>query len=144
LSTHKWTTTGTVTSYLTTELNSLADAANKLGAAINNTSNLNMWMDLEIVLASLTPGTGPYINVYFTAAVDGTNYTDGGDSVDPAYSDLIRSVPIVTGTGAKRVWVRKLEIPPLNFKILIENKAGTALASSGNTVKYITYNEQDA
>ena len=55
-----------LTSYLTTELNSLANAGNKLGAAIDNRKARMLYMDVEIYLAQvdLSGQTNPYVNIY--------------------------------------------------------------------------------
>jgi hypothetical protein len=48
----KWSALGTLTSYLTTELNSLANNDTKLGAAINNDTDRNRYMAVELALAA--------------------------------------------------------------------------------------------
>jgi len=140
-----WTSYGAVQSYLTTELNSLADGANKLGAAIDNSSNKDFYMDVEIYLASvdLSAQTNPAIYIWLLARTDGTNFEDGGDAVDPARApDKIVALQAVS--GAQRVFARGLLQTPDQGKLLIGNRAGAALASSGNTVKYMVYSEQTA
>ena len=54
--THKWTAQSSQTTVLSTDLNSLANAAySAASAAFDNTSNLYQWASAELVLASLTP-----------------------------------------------------------------------------------------
>ena len=55
---------GTLQTYLSTELNSLADGANKLGGEIDNASDLDLFMDVEIALAAFTPGTSGFIQIF--------------------------------------------------------------------------------
>jgi len=142
----QWTAYDTIVSYLTTELNALADDANVLGAAIDFTeagTDRKMYLDVEINLASinLSAQTNPAINIWLLARTDGTNYEDGTDSIDPArMPDKV--VPLREIDAAQRVFARFLLTTPDQGKILIENKSGVALASTGNTVKYYNYSEQ--
>lgn len=142
----RWTAYDSIASYLTTELNSLADNANKLGAAINfaaEGSDRKIYMDIEVYLASvdLSGQTAPAIYLWLLGRTDGTNFEDGGDSVDPARQpDAI--IPLRVVSGAQRVFARRILTTPDQGKILIENQAGAALAASGNTVKYYLYSEQ--
>jgi len=100
-------------------------------------------MDIEIYLASidLSSQTNPAIHVWLLARTDGTNFEDGSDSVTPARApDKI--VPLREVNGAQRVFARFLLTTPDQGKLLIKNKTGTSLASSGNTVKYRLYSQE--
>jgi len=142
----QWTAYDTIVSYLSTEMDALADDANVLGAAIDFTeagTDRKMYLDVEINLASidLSAQTNPAINIWLLARTDGTNYEDGTASVDPArMPDKV--VPLREISAAQRVFARFLLTTPDQGKILIENKSGAALASTGNTVKYYNYSEQ--
>lgn len=144
----QWTAYDTIESYLTTELNSLADNANVLGAAIDFTAagaDRKLYMDVEINLASLdlSAELNPALYLWILGRTDGTNFEDGGTSVDPARQpDAI--VPLRVVSGAQRVFVQKLLTTPDQGKILIENQSGASLAATGNTVKYYIYSEQSA
>jgi len=115
--------------FLDTALNSLANGSSATSAAFSNngTTELDMLMDVEIVLASLTPGTSPYIEIWIVPSIDSTNYGDTGV--------LVASVAITTGVGAKREVVFDLPIPLNDFKVKCLNRAGVAFGASGNTVK---------
>jgi len=133
--------------YLTTELDSLADGANKLGAAIDfaaGGTDRKLFMDIEVYLASvnLSAQTNPALYIWLIRRTDGTNFEDGGDSITPARApDKI--IPLREVNGAQRVSARMLMLMPDQGKLLIGNRAGAALASSGNTVKYNIYSVQD-
>jgi len=135
-----WTAYTGPTSYLTTELNTLANNGNKLGAAIDNSSNRDWYIDIEVCLASvdLSAQTNPAIYIWLLPRTDGTNFEDGGDSVNPARSpdDII---PLREVNGAQRVFSRLLALTPDQSKILIGNRAGAALAGTLNTVKHNIY-----
>jgi hypothetical protein len=144
MATVSWAAPESTVSYLTTELNSLANAANKLGGEIDNATGLYRWLSIELVLASLTPTSGGRVNVYLIPSVDATNYADGGDSLDPTPEYLLTVLYLDTATAAKRKTAHNLPIPPLKFKLLIENVSGVSFAAASNTVKYRRYNESVA
>src|SRR3990172_9502987 len=64
------TSRGTV---LTTELNALANAAcSGVGTEIDNSTNLDQYGCVDIVLATLDPAAGGYLQLFITQAVGGT------------------------------------------------------------------------
>jgi hypothetical protein len=140
----QWTAYDALESYLTTELNTLADNANKLGDPINFAgSDRKIYMDIEVYLPiiDLSGQTNPAINLWMLARTDGTNYEDGGDSLNPARApDAI--IPIIESNAAHRGFARHILTTPDYGKILFENQTGAALATTGNTVKYYLYSEQ--
>lgn len=131
-------------SCLTTELNSLADAATSaLGTEIDNTTNLNMMIDFELALASVTiSSTTAYVVVYIVPTVDGTNYPDWGSSTyanyDAQYAVGTIAVKNVSSAAATAM-LTGIPIGPGKFKVAARNMCGAAFASSGNTLKYRTY-----
>lgn len=130
----QWGTPEATATALTTELNTLANAAQSAAsAAIDNTAGLYPYMNVELVLASLTPTGQPYCLLYLVASLDATNYEDVSTSATHA---VVASFPMSTAVAAKRIVVKNLLIPPLLFKLVLENQTGPALAASGNTVKY--------
>lgn len=143
---NRWTAYDTIQSYLTTELNGLVDNANKLGAAIDfaaSGSDRKLYLDIEVYLGSvdLSGQTNPAIYLWLLPRTDSTNFEDGTDSVDPARQpDMI--IPLREFNGVQRVFAKHLLTTPDQGKILIENRTGTALAATLNTVKYSMYSEQ--
>ena len=137
-----WTSYGSVTTAISTNLNSLADDGLAISSAIDNSANKDLFIDIEVYLASvdLSAQTNPAIYVWLIARTDGTNFEDGGSSVTPARApDKI--VPLREVNGAQRVFARMGMLTPDQVKILVQNKAGAALADSGNTIKYMVYGE---
>lgn len=142
--THKWTAQSAQTTVLSTDLNSLSNAAySAASSALDNTSNLHQWAAAELVLASLTPTGSPYIAVYLLPTQSSV-YPDGGGSTAPSAENLWCVFQLSTSTSAKNRVIMGLPIPPANMKFVLYNGAGPALASSGNTLKITTYTEQDA
>lgn len=140
--TQKWTVPASIALTLTTELNTLANAAlSAVSAAYDNTSGLYLYATFELVLASLTPTGTPYCNLYLLSSADGTNYEDITVSATHA---VVGVFPMSTAVAAKRIVLRNILIPPQLIKIALENRTGPAFAASANTVKAWGYNEQGA
>lgn len=139
----KWEV-GTISTVMTTGLDSLADEANAISSEIDNTSNLHLFDDVEWVHAALgyTPAAGSVIELYIVEALDGTNYEDGDASIDPPATNLVGVFNIRSTTSAQRHVIRQIPIPPFKFKYVIINKTGGTLASSGNTLKRLPYRYQ--
>lgn len=138
--TNKFTAPEAIATALTTELNSLANAGlSAASAAIDNEAGLYLYMELELVLASLTPTGVPYCSVYLVKQIDGTNYEDNTVS---ATHQVVAVFPMSTAVAAKRIIVSNILIPPCPFKLIVQNNCGPALAASGNTLKYRRFYEQ--
>lgn len=138
--TQQWVAPESIATALTTELNSLGNGSQSAASsAIDNETDLDEWIDVELVLASLTPTGSPFCLVYILYSLDGTNYEDLSTS---ALHAAAAALPFTTATGAKRVVARAIPILPLKFKLAVENRSGVSLAASGNTLKYRRFNEQ--
>jgi len=138
----KWKAPSSVVSLLTTELNSLANnTASAASSAIANETNLDVYADIWLHLASLTPTGAPYINLYILEAIDGSTYPSATGSVlrnQPQH--LLCSFILDTTAAAQDVIVRGVMLPPGSFKVVADNQSGPTLAASGSYVKMITYN----
>ena len=135
--------------YLTTELNALADITTVLGAAINNETNLCMYMDLELTLASLdlSSAVSPCVRVYLIESIDGGSHFDTGEAtatpslIPPADKILTRfGLRLAAGAEAKLAVKTMLPIPPGRFKLMPMNNTGVAFGATGNILAYRTYN----
>src|SRR5262249_18570849 len=76
-----------LTTCLTTELNSLADASNVISTTVlDNTGGLDFFCSLEYLVkyTSSAPAAGVSIaDIYLVPALDGTNYAEGSTTITP-------------------------------------------------------------
>ena len=136
---------GSVTTVMSTDLNALADDANNIGGVIDNTTDLFVFDDYELHTAALgyTPTAGAVIELYILASIDdGTTYEDGSDSITPPSSALMGVFNLRASTAAQTHIIRQVYIPANKFKLLVINKAGAALAATGNTLRRRPYRFQ--
>ena len=140
----KWTLSGVGnTTVLSTGLNSLA--TNTMSAAsstYDNSSNLDLYVDVELLLASLSPTAGAYCALYVWGAPDGSNFPAQSDAdLRLTSTQLFCSIPIgTTASTAQRVVIRNLLLSPIKYQFKLDNQTGVSLAASGNTVKILPYN----
>ncbi len=145
MATATWSPYDGIATALSTGLDALGNNNHALSAAIDNSTNKRFYADLELVLASvdLSAQTNPAVYIWVINYVDGANYEDGAagtPGTNPARPpDAI--IPLRAINGAQRAAKRLVSIPPSNFKILLQNKTGAALAANSNTLKYQTYAE---
>lgn len=145
--TFKWVAPESLTSYLTTELNTLADSTSDttgfsaVGAEIANETDLYQYINLQLVLAAQgsARASGAFVAVYINYAADGTTYDDTSNK---AFSELLCVFPLDAATTARTLTKTNLPIPPIDFKLLVLNDTGQALAGTGNTLKFRRHNEQ--
>ena len=139
--------TVTLATLLSTELNSLANGSTVISAAINNESNLTMYMDLQLHLGSLdiSAQASPSVAIRLLESCDGgTTYDDGtAGATTTAHSPKAPACifPLRVGAGAevKEAVVSMVPVPPGYFQIEIKNRTGVAFAATLNTLKYRTY-----
>ncbi len=135
-----------------TEVNSLANGNAVIAASqIDNSTALDVFADLSVVLGSITTGSGtPYLGFYlYPLNEDGTTYGDGqfGSAVAGPPPSIYLAGNILlpaSATGTLKGAVRGIILAPGKFKFLIFNQAGATLAASGNTINYRTYNRSVA
>lgn len=143
-STETWSDLGSTQTYLSTELNALANDGRKIGAEIDNATAKAMFLAAELYVAEQgsARSAGAYVTLYLVPSVDGTNYTYGGDTLTPPATCLVGDFVLDAAVTARYVGLPCVAIPPTKFKLLVINKTGQAFAASGNTLKYRTYNRE--
>lgn len=134
----KWET-GTDTTVMSSELNSLADQAQAVASSpYDNSTGLYLFADVEWYNASLgyTPAAGSVIELYLIRSIlSGLGYEDGDNSIAPPASNLVGIFNIRSSTAAQTHILRAIPIPPDSYKWLVINRTGGTLASSGNTLR---------
>lgn len=137
--TFSWTAPITIATGLSTELNSLANAAYcTASAAIDNETNHHLYLDVELVLTSLTPTGSPYCALYLLYSIDsGTNFEDTAN----AAAVPVAVFPFTTSVSAKRKVVANILVAPLHFKFVLQQNMGPSLAAASNTIRYRFHDE---
>jgi hypothetical protein len=135
----KWTTPSSLATVISTDMNDLGinSVSAVPSAALDNSAALLVYGQLELTLASITPGVDPAdIAVHMKVSVDGgTTYSDAGGHADTV--DMLR---VTQGASAKYVVSPGIiQLPPGHIKFQVTNRTGVALASSGNTLKIRTF-----
>ena len=135
--------TAAVASTLTTELNALANGAlSAASTAIDNTTNLDLYHDLTLVVAAQgsARSAGATVSVYLTPALDGTNY----DDVNATTAELVAVFPLDAATTARQATRRDVPIPPGLFKYFVVNNTGQAFAASGSLLEFRAHSIETA
>jgi hypothetical protein len=136
----------TWTSLMTTELNSIASGNAILGGtAVTNQTALDIFCDFSMVLASAAFVAPNFMGIYlYPLNDDASSYGDsrfGSSAAGPPSSNYsVGSIGIVAATQAQTGTLLRVVMPPGTWKPVLFNQGGVALASSGNTLKYRTYN----
>jgi hypothetical protein len=142
MATEKWDVFTSRSTVLTTELNALANAGRSAaGTEINNATNKDMYGQLELAVTFGTaPSAGGFVEIYMVNALDGTNYEDGSNTVDPGTHKLVDRIPVRAVTTAQRLNGRMIPLEPAKTKFLLLNGSGQAFPASGSTLTLYTTN----
>lgn len=113
---------------------------------IDNTTALDMFADVELVLASLAAVAPNYVGVYlYPLNSDASTYGDGRFGTTaagpPPSSYWVGNIISDASTSAKQGTLRGIILPPAKFKFLLYNQMGVTFGTTNN-LKYRTYNRQ--
>jgi len=149
MTTAKWATPDSAENVLTTELNALANSANKItGTAVSNdqAAELDMYADFTLYLAEQASArdAGGRVDLYILPQSDGTNYPYGGDALDPSPNHWVGSFVFDAAVTARYEVLRGILLPPADFHVLVINETGQALAATLNTLTMRRYNIESA
>lgn len=142
----KWNAPDSPETVMTTELNSLAND----GRAITSTpvsndasGELDMYAEFQLYLPAQGSARddGAHVEMYVLPEVNG-NYAYGGSTLTPASNLLVGSFEFDAATAARYAHLRGVLLPPTDFYVLLINRTGQALASSGNVLRMERYNVQ--
>jgi len=132
--------------FTSSTLNSIANGNSILSdLAISNGTPLDIYCDLSMSLASAAFVSPNFVGFYlYPLNQDGTTYGDGrfGSSAagNPPGQYFIGTISFPAATQAQTGSIIRTTLLPGTFKFVLYNQGGVALASSGNVVKYRTYN----
>ncbi len=133
-----------------TNLHSLGDGAFWESANRDNDVDKALAIDIFITLVSTTTAgdADGYANVYIAASVDGgTDFAgtspDGTESTETFVAsqyknmDRIGTIPMDASETTARTFKQnfRVDLPPKDYVIVIEQQSGVALGSSGNLVE---------
>lgn len=125
-------------------LKNLANAAQKCGAEIDNTSDLSIYADFELLWRlQSAPTAGAVISLYLVPTLDGSTYSDGADdSTAPAAHFLVGVFINRAVATAQRDEIRGVLLGPGKYKPVIVNSSGQAMTNTDNEnlLKYRKYN----
>jgi len=134
---------GSLTTALSTELNSLANGAYTAasGAISNSAGSLYGGFRLGVTFGT-APSAGGWVGVYLLTQYDGSNYADGGASPSiPQPELLVASFTLRSVTTAQLLDSPRVAVPPGSWKLVAFNGSGQAFPASGATVKYTLWSE---
>lgn len=131
-------------SVISTGLDSLADAARAISSAEDNETNKYRFcsFELEIATQGSARSAGAYCAIYIVTSVDGTNFQFGDASTAPPANALVATMPLDAATTARYQNSNLIPLPPLQFKVIVENQTGQAFAASGSELKITYYSEE--
>ena len=140
----KYEVPAAIQTYLSTDLNALADNDSFIGAKIDNGANGEnaMYIALELTLAEQAGARDGPVNVYLVASLDDTNFSYGDSAFLLDAGTLIESFALDAAVTARIVVRTNIRIPPLDFKLILSNVSGQAFAATGNTLKYRIYSHE--
>lgn len=138
MATAKWATPSSLGSNIaSTTLDSLSNGSTSSFVTHDNSSNLDLYASVTVLLGSLTPTAGGSITLRVHSS-DGTNTADNTGSVGggDAYTQ-----PLTTSTGAKVAVFPMVRLYPASLRLQITNNSGVSFASSSNALHVKPFNE---
>ena len=130
-----------VDNVLTTGLNSLANGARAISAAQDNTSALYLYADFELeVEFAVAPTEGNPVDLYIVPSIDGVQYADGSDSVQPPQNCFAGHFAARAVNSDQILAVRDVPLPPSLWKAVLRNSSGQTMEATGNILAYRPHN----
>ena len=138
----KWEVASSIAtvSWAAGDINSLSDGANALSDPIDQGADGEnvLFVSLELYLAAQASSraSDARCEIFILYSVDGTAYDMGDNMFDPRPESLIAVMSFPATTTARYRTAVNLPLGPFDFKLLIMNETGQALAGANNTLKY--------
>lgn len=133
---------------MSTALNSLANDAAVLSAAIANGTERDLYADwlLDVTFGSAPTANGR-VELWLVRTLDASTYEDGAAGPILPQNGFIGSFVLRAVTTQQRIIVPHpphILLPPLDFKVLAVNRSGQAFPASGSTITALFYREEIA
>lgn len=143
MATAKWATPSAQGSNIaSTTLDSLGNGSTSAFVTHDNSTNLDLYANIEIDLGSFTSTTGASVTLrVFSTAGSGPSVPDATGSVGGGDS---YTVPVTVGASAKVIIIPMVRLYPFSQRLCVTNNAGAAFAASSNTLKVQPFNESVA
>lgn len=141
----RWAPYGNLVTLATTLLNfdTFVSGAKILSDAVDNTTDLHLREDLELtVTLADTPLEGGVVEVYQIVSLDGTNFADGSEDIDPSPAALVGAFRVRESSQEQRISLRSVRVPPGIYKYLLWNKTGSDTLGTNNQLKKRGYHQQ--
>lgn len=123
------------TTAVSTQLNSVASGSTMVSSDVI-TPNNKPFVDWEYISASQTPAAPFAIELHFLPKMSDGTYMDLIAGNSASLQDILM---VVSGSSAKKCQSSRLDQPRDDYRVGIVNFTGATLPSSGNTLKYRTY-----
>ncbi len=147
MATIKYGTPGAPANILTTELNSITNAAGAItSTALSNDAagELHPFATFRLTLASPSAGRSAGAAVYLFLLPETSDvYSFGGASLMPLQPPDAVFI-LDNTTNARDVVIFGVALPPTNFHVVVWNATGATFASSGNVLAWEVYDYQSA
>lgn len=123
---------------LSTGLDSLANAAAALSAAVDNDTDLDL---LFLAQLAVTFGTSPTdqapVELWIARSLDSTTFEDAS-ATGPIFprNGFVDACYVRAVTTAQVISTREITMPWRDHKALVMNRSGQAFPASGSTLKY--------
>lgn len=140
MATAKWSALNTQGSNIaSTTLDSLANGSASSFVTFDNSTGKDLYAFVELILGSITPSTGGSVTICIFPTTGGTP-TVPDNTAAIGGGEERKTIPLTSGAGVKTSVVQ-MRIPPGSLRVSVVNNAGVSLASSGNSLKFQTFDE---
>jgi hypothetical protein len=143
----KYTALSSEVSLLTTQLNSLANAAlcAASSAIDNDTASTHRdplcVLELSLAVQGTARSAGAAVEVFFLPTEDGTDHT--AEVAGCVENNLVAVLYLDEAVTARKIVRAGVPLPPTDFKVMVRNSTGQAFNASGNELVMKRYGMED-
>ena len=136
-------TSSPVVVFTSSQMSGLANDARVLSTGIDNSTQAERWMDLQLTADTTAVSTaGGFVSAHLLRQVSGGTYENGDTSTDPGPNTFVGSFLFTSAATQEIHIIPSIGLPPVDFKILLKNELGIKISTAaGNHCKAIIYTE---